>query len=80
MIYVTLTEITPLCLCIFFAVYSSRNNMPCVFPFEHLGTVYYDCTDQGGTEGIFWCGTQYMADDLENTDTDWGYCQLDGKL
>ena len=50
-----------------------------MFPFQHLGDVYYECTRLGGTEGIPWCGTQYMADDDEGTATDWGYCKLDGK-
>ena len=67
------------CKC-FVLVLSSRNSMPCVFPFQHNHKVYYNCTTEGGHEGIPWCATGNIADDDPSTPDDWGYCLLNGEL
>ena len=49
----------------------TKNNEPCVFPFEYLGKEYNECTTVG-YEGIYWCGTTFTVTNR----TGWGLCSM----
>merc|ERR1712013_147494 len=48
-----------------------QENMPCVFPFRHLGITYTSCTTIG--KDMAWCSTNTTSGG-EHVDGNYGYC------
>lgn len=47
----------------------------CVFPFLFNGKLYTTCTNEGRTDGKFWCGTSSNYD----VDKKWMFCNVTGR-
>ncbi|XP_077169656.1 uncharacterized protein LOC143825514 [Paroedura picta] len=48
----------------------NSNGKPCIFPFVYKNRIFYTCTDEGQTNGRFWCSTTSNFD----LEPQWSYC------